>query len=39
MVTAARLLCVQRWKTIETPIIEEHLVKMTEFAEIAKLTC
>lgn len=36
MVTAVKLLYAQKWKTTETPIMDEWTVKMSELAE---MTC
>lgn len=38
-VTVVRLLWAQRWKTMETSVGEEWVVKIAECAEIAKLIC
>lgn len=38
MVTAAKLLYEQSWKDLEIRTTEEWWVKMTVFAEVAKLT-
>lgn len=38
MVTASKLLYTQRWKNTEISTMEDWIVKMVEFLEIAKLT-
>lgn len=39
MTTATKLFYAQRWKDLAILIMEEWLLKMMEFAEMAKLTC